>query len=220
MNSSLLDGPFRGLQCGDMKVFFARHGESEANLLRVMSNRDMAHRLTANGREQALLLAKCLAGKGIGHVYASPICRARETAEIVADELDVPLTLADGLREFDCGVLEGRGAPEAWEKHHWVQNQWYFHNDPDARIEGGENFLEIETRFRETFDKALEGHDETDSAILFVTHGAALTAMMPLLLDNVTLENLWEHGLKYITVIEAAKDGNKWVCARWNGEWF
>ena len=40
------------------------------------------------------------------------------------------------------------------------------------------------------------------------------------LLDNVTLENLWEHGLKYITVIEAAKDGNKWVCARWNGEWF
>ena len=40
-----------------MRIYFARHGESEANLLHVFSNRGVKHGLTARGRAQAETLA-------------------------------------------------------------------------------------------------------------------------------------------------------------------
>ena len=199
-----------------MKLFFARHGESEANLLRVMSNRNVNHHLTDAGREQALKLAQTLASEGVEHVYASPICRARETGEIVAGELGVPLTLCDGLREFHCGVLEGRGDEEAWAQHLWVQNQWFHHDDPNARIEGGESFADIEKRFRAMLATTLSAHTDSQ-AVLYVSHGATLGAMMPLVLENLTQERLWELGLKYTTIIEVVQNQDLLICVRWNG---
>ena len=62
--------------------------------------------LTENGRRQAAVLGKALAGTKFAAVRCSPLLRAKETCEIagfgsvaVADE---------GLREWDYGVYEGR----------------------------------------------------------------------------------------------------------------
>jgi probable phosphoglycerate mutase len=201
-----------------MRIFFARHGESEANLLQVMSNRDIQHHLTQAGRDQAIALAKALEGQGIGHVYSSPICRARETAEIVSNRLGAALTIADGLREFDCGILEGLGDEESWKQHQWVQEQWYFHVNPAARIEEGESFIDIETRFGRTLGEIVHRHGEVGSAVLMLTHGATMTAMLPHLLANLTREQLWERGLTYTTFIEAKVGHYGLRCVRWNGQ--
>ena len=44
-----------------MRLYFVRHGQSEANVLRVISNRDLPHHLTDMGRQQAEALARSLA---------------------------------------------------------------------------------------------------------------------------------------------------------------
>ena len=107
-----------------MKLYFARHGESEANVLRVISNRGSRHGLTEKGRWQAAELASNLKGSGATRIYSSPLLRACQTAEILSSALGVDYDVTDALREFDCGIAEGRSDPESWEMHRQVMEEW------------------------------------------------------------------------------------------------
>ena len=64
-----------------MRVLFTRHGESEANVEGIISNRDLPHRLTVVGIAQAEALAERLGDFDVRMIFSSPILRARETAE-------------------------------------------------------------------------------------------------------------------------------------------
>ncbi|MEJ5311226.1 MAG: histidine phosphatase family protein [Anaerolineae bacterium] len=88
-----------------MKIYFTRHGESEANLLWEHSNRGFKHPLTEKGRVQANALARKLDGIVVTWLFASPIMRAVQTAEILSDALGVPYEITDALREYDCNLL-------------------------------------------------------------------------------------------------------------------
>ncbi len=60
-----------------MQLYFVRHGESEANLTHMFSNRDAPHALTAHGRAQVAALTEKLQGIRFGAFYASPCCVPR-----------------------------------------------------------------------------------------------------------------------------------------------
>ena len=90
-----------------LHLLFARHPESEANQLRIISNRDLPHALTALGKMQDVTLADSLVDKGISAIYASPILRAAETARLVGVRICLAVQTADALREPNCGMLEG-----------------------------------------------------------------------------------------------------------------
>lgn len=81
-----------------MKLYFARHGESEANLLHEFSNRGLKHGLTEEGRQQAATLAGKLEGISVAKLFSSPLLRAIQTAQILADEPGVPYEITDALR--------------------------------------------------------------------------------------------------------------------------
>src|SRR4030095_7217744 len=100
-----------------MRFYFVRHGESEANVLRVISNRGRQHGLTERGRQQARLLAQRIRGEPLSLIYGSPLLRGEQTATILAAELRLPYTVTGALCEYDCGVLEGRSDAEAWQQH-------------------------------------------------------------------------------------------------------
>src|SRR5512136_313555 len=107
-----------------MRFYFVRHGQSEANVQRVISNRDLPHPLTELGRRQADALAQALADVPLAAIYSSPIIRAVQTAQIVAASNGLPLEIADALREPDCGIMEGRADEEAWAEHDRVVYDW------------------------------------------------------------------------------------------------
>jgi broad specificity phosphatase PhoE len=87
-----------------LKILFVRHGESQANPDRVFANRvGIPGDLTPVGVAQAHALAWSLAPKPVTHIYTSPLARARQTAEILANTLGVPATITDALREYDVG---------------------------------------------------------------------------------------------------------------------
>ena len=168
-----------------MKLYFVRHGESEANVLRVISNRGWRHPLTEKGRCQAHDLADRLCEAGIRRIYTSPLQRAVQTAQILAKTLGIEVEISDGLREFDCGIAEGRSDAEAWALHAWVWQEWALHQRWDSRIECGESFNDMRSRFLPLIEALVSDHAGSADNFVLVGHGALFINMLPLVLANL-----------------------------------
>jgi broad specificity phosphatase PhoE len=154
-----------------LRIHFARHGESQANLLHEISNRGLKHGLTLEGRRQALALCRRLQGQPITHIYSSPLLRAIETSIILANQLNLDYEITDALREYDCGKLEGRSDQVAWQAWQGLFDAWVLKRDWEQRIEGGESFLNIRDRFEPFIAELLKRHAETQEEIVCVSHG-------------------------------------------------
>ncbi len=183
----------------------------------MISNRDLPHGLTESGIVQAKELAYRLSGKGITKVFCSPIPRARQTAQIVAEELEVECEISDALREFDCGIFEGRGDSEAWAAHAKVHREWYEEHRHEARIEGGESYRDIRDRLLPWVTNLLETSHANDVPLL-VSHGGTLCCVLPLLLENVDQAAVTKNGLSYTGMIEAEVAQDRLRCVAWNGQ--
>ena len=87
-------------------LYLVRHGQTESSKRLAYSGRsDVA--LTAEGREQARQAAAKLAGADIDGVFSSPLSRARDTAQAIADATGAALTVDARLTEVDYGDFEG-----------------------------------------------------------------------------------------------------------------
>ena len=73
-----------------MKIYLLRHAEAEN-----MSTSDHNRRLTAKGLKRTATAATVMVSLGIkpAHIYSSPRVRARQTAELVADAMDMTVEL-------------------------------------------------------------------------------------------------------------------------------
>lgn len=197
-----------------MQLIFTRHGESQANLERIISNRDLPHALTEKGRTQAMALAERLATTPIRAIYTSPILRARQSAQIIAERLALPLVISDALREFDCGIMEGRGDPAAWEAHAAITATWA-NGDYAAAILGGESFEAMQARFLPFVQQLLTGPHSDVS--LLISHGALLHHMLPLVLSNIDAAFVAAHPLGNCACVIAQGTGQRLHCLEWAG---
>jgi broad specificity phosphatase PhoE len=198
-----------------MKLYFVRHGESEANVLRVISNRGWVHPLTEKGRQQARDLAEKLRDAGVVKIYTSPLQRAVQTAEILSQILGIEFEITGALREFDCGIAEGRSDAEAWQLHAWVSEEWAVHHRWDSRIEGGESCLELRSRFLPLVNSLVRDHAGNHENFMLIGHGALYYHIL-----TQTLVNLPPHfegpfpNTGYV-LAEARPEGL--VCLEWCG---
>ena len=97
------------------ELLLIRHGEPEANLGEAEDGPALDPCLSAAGERQAACLAARLGREGrLNAVYASPRRRARQTAEMIGDRLDVPVVEAYDLREVEfCSGGDTEGTGEA-----------------------------------------------------------------------------------------------------------
>lgn len=200
-----------------MRIYFARHGESQANLLHEISNRGLRHGLTRKGREQAAALADRLQDLPITRIYSSPLLRAIGTSVILADRLDLDYDVVDALREYDCGIAEGRSDAEAWQLWQAVFDAWTLDRRWEQRIEGGESFYDIRQRFVPFIDRLVCRYGITKAGILCVSHGGVYWVMLPLVLKNVDHELIARHGFDYSSCIVSEWRSDGLYCLEWNG---
>lgn len=86
-----------------MRLYFVRHGIAEE-----LATSDFARELTKRGRRRVATSAKVMQRLQIApsRIFSSPRLRARQTAEIIADELNTPLTLTEAANfGFDLDDL-------------------------------------------------------------------------------------------------------------------
>lgn len=167
-----------------MRIYFARHAESQANLLHEISNRGLKHGLTHNGRAQAANLANKLQDIPLTCIYTSPVLRAIETCLILAHRLNLDYEVVEALREYDCGIIEGRSDDAGWQMWQELFDAWNIHQQWEKCIEGGESFYDLQARFLPFIDDLIHQYGATDSNLLCISHGGLYRMMLPQVLQN------------------------------------
>lgn len=198
-----------------MKLYFVRHGESEANTLRVISNRESRYGLTETGKQQAILLSDPLKDVPLTAIYSSPILRARETAEILSQSFHLPYQITEALREYDCGILEEKSDEESWKLHSEIAEDWTQNHHHLRRPDGGENFLEIKRRFIPFIESFTQNGIHQEDHILFVSHGGLLQLMLPEMLMNIDHAFVRSNGIRHTQCIIAEQGSAGFVCVQW-----
>jgi len=145
-----------------MIIYFTRHGETTMNKLEHISGITDCD-LTEKGRQQAKELAeKCALEPGIDLILSSPLKRARETAQFVADRINVPVKIEEGLREWNYGSYEDKKAGS--EGFNESKREF------GVRMKGGgESLLQLAHRVYSVIDDIITLYP--DKTVLCVCHG-------------------------------------------------
>jgi len=153
-----------------MTVILVRHGESEGNIRRVMQGQlDLP--LTDAGREQARLVAARIASMPVAAIYASPLSRAFETAEVIAGHHGLAVHPVEDLQEGAWGEAQGLTWPE-------VITRWRV-DDGRALAEvipGAEAAGALRSRAARAIDALLDRH-EHDVAVC-VSHAGTIAQLI------------------------------------------
>ena len=154
-----------------MAILLIRHGETDWNREPARCQGWAEVHLNENGREQAREQGRALGGRGLELIVTSHLARARETAEIVRDQLggELPMIVDPRLAETHRGEWETRlfaeivlEEPEAWQ---------HYREHPDSfRFPGGESLADQQRRVLAALrDVARDGRPA-----LLVTHGGSI----------------------------------------------
>ena len=144
-------------------LVLVRHGETEWNRLgKVQGRTDIP--LNDTGRAQARATAQRLEGRAFDAVAASPLSRAAETAQIIADGLGIgPVELVDALVERDYGEAEGMTGPDIDARF-------------GGRLEAQESREETVERTKPALVALAERHP--GQRLLVVSHGGVIGSLI------------------------------------------
>ena len=132
-------------------VHLLRHGEVH-NPNHVLYGRLPGYHLSVNGRMMAAAAADYFDGRPVAAVFASPLERAQETAQPVADRLGLPITTDERLIE-SMNVLEGKSVSLAGLAVNPLN--WKYLWNPFTPS-WGEPYHEVAARVRKAIDRARE----------------------------------------------------------------
>lgn len=175
---------------GGRRVYFVRHGVTEWNkLLRYQGSTDIP--LLDSGREEAARLGArlhCLSGK-VSKIISSPLARARETAEIIAEALGITVIETwDELTEVGFGSWEGLTVSQIIEKDgEAFFNRWRG-GQLDYSPASGETCSSFFTRASVAADRILSGSEDLS---IIVGHGAIFRVLFIPLLGQAKSSIFW-----------------------------
>jgi probable phosphoglycerate mutase len=143
-----------------------RHGENEFVKKGRMAGRTPGIHLNEKGRGQAQALAgilsRRLAKTPVKAVYSSPLERALETAEPIAQALCVEIVPRPGLIETEIGDWTGKTLKSLSRLKEWRKVQ----KAPALfRFPAGESMLEAQFRICQELKELASGHDDKETLI-------------------------------------------------------
>ena len=146
-----------------MKIYVTRHGQTEWNVLKkVQGKADIS--LNEKGIEQAIQTKKELDNEKIDLIICSPLKRAKETAQIINENRNIPIIFDDRISERDFGEFEGMPTTEFDFEGFWS----YKANKEYSRAE---NIVDFFNRIYSFLDNLKEEY--SDKNVLIVSHGGA-----------------------------------------------
>ncbi|SCT00502.1 histidine phosphatase family protein [Staphylococcus caeli] len=144
------------------EICFIRHGETDWNTLGKLQGRTNIA-LNDNGIQQAEACAHFLKNSKWDLIITSPLARAHKTAEIIQQNLDIPLIKMDTFIEIGFGAAEGLTIEERISLY------------PDKVYPNGETDDAVTQRFLDGLLDVTQQY--TNQRILIVSHGAFIKAI-------------------------------------------
>jgi probable phosphoglycerate mutase len=182
-NESAAKPAWTGAVGAPTRMLLLRHGQTELSVDRRYSGRGDVP-LTDLGHRQAQAAAKRLAGMvgsaGETLIFTSPLQRAAQTAQAVADAVGARPRTHEGLVETDFGAWEGLTFLEASERYRDLHRRWL--SDSTVEPPGGESLDTVYRRVtgvRDEFVRRYAGQE-----IVVVSHVTPIKALLRMGLDS------------------------------------
>jgi len=208
-----------------VKFYLVRHAESTWNAEgRVQGQADPP--LSARGQAQAAQLAERFGGEPFTALYASPLQRARQTAEPIATSVGLPIRFDDRLKEHHMGLFTGLIWIEIAQQFPEFAQAWMVHA---MDMPGGEKHLVFRARTAEVMQEIAIRHPS--GTVLVVSHGGILGEFLahllgfdpnrrhPFRFDNASVSVVelgstgprvnWLNDVSHLKVITLAEDGSR-----------
>lgn len=147
-----------------------RHGQTDWNIdLRLQGSTDIP--LNETGKEQARQASLALNPEDWDLIIASPLSRARDTAEIIAQELSMTVVIVPELIERSFGAAEGLDHA-SWRKLY----------ESHVPIEGLESLEDLRLRTHLLLD--LIANEYSGQRVLAVSHGAFIRKVLTIVTNG------------------------------------
>ena len=189
-----------------MRLLLIRHAQSVGNAAHRIQGWD-DQPLTEVGQVQAEALAERIARECHPQaLYASPLLRARQTADIIAERIGMAVQCDARLKEHDCGAITGMCFEEVESQYPelvaaWRESAWH------VPLPGEENLEAFEQRVLWAMADIVAGGKAEDE-IAVVAHGGTLGAYLvgllgldhrrrrPWMFDNASLSVVVLEGVR------------------------
>jgi broad specificity phosphatase PhoE len=151
-------------------------------------------KLSDKGRESCRPLAEAVRPHAPAVIVASDEPKARETAEIIARTLNVPVETAPGLHEHDRSNVPHMRSGE------FISHMEVFFRRPTDRVLGRESAVQALDRFEAAVNAVVAKHADGNLAI--VSHGTVIALLAAEHSDRYGFELWREMGLPSFVVFE------------------
>jgi broad specificity phosphatase PhoE len=193
-------------------IYVVRHGESESNVYaRENPGKPASHfgefgsSLTQKGRDQVYQLAKRLKNVPASAILSSDLNRAKETAEIIAQDHNLPVITNSTIRERFFGEhmssVQKREIEKAMEDLD-EEGKFAFKYFPN-----GESGLDVVNRFKKFLEKIIETYK--NKTVIVVCHGYIMRSFL-----------IHEHYAKYDELLGGSIKNAGYFVVKTNGKTF
>ena len=163
-----------------MDLILVRHGETDANRQGILMGSVGGPFLNATGRAQATEIGRALKADPVVHLYTSPARRANETAQLISQVIEAPLSEVNDLCEIDVGRLEGLTKAEV-QKNFGLHSLEWERDAATARHPDGETMEELQSRAWEVVQGLSAKH--AGETVVAVSHLFTILAVVTKLLE-------------------------------------
>lgn len=154
-----------------MTTFFLIRHASCSGLGQKLWGRTPGVCLNETGKLQAQRLAQRLDGVKLQAIYSSPVERALETADTLAQSMNLEVTKSYALNEIDYGDWTGKtfeilSGDDRWRRYNARRST--------TIIPGGESFLDVQNRIIKELD--VLSHQHANAHVALVSHADVIRA--------------------------------------------
>src|ERR1043165_6434789 len=148
-------------------LLLIRHGENEYVKTGKLAGRLPEVHLNEKGQKQAQVLGEALKEVPIKALYSSPLERAMETAQPIAEAHQLTIIQQPDLMDTDIGKWEGKSLKVLRLTNLWKIVQ----NSPSRfRFPEGESFVEAQTRYVSVLERIIRQHNKPKDIVAVVFH--------------------------------------------------
>src|SRR5437868_493936 len=154
-----------------LKLYFLRHGQTDASRENMFSGSGTDISLTSDGEQMAESFAEFYKDVKWETIYCSPLNRTVTTAHIIAAPIGATVNTREGLVEIGYGAWEGKTVAEVEQFYHddhiaWTADPaWYPPTDGESAIAVATRALNVITEIRSQYE---------DGKVLIVAHKATI----------------------------------------------
>jgi len=168
-------------------IYLVRHGQTAWNKEEIFRGRTDVP-LDETGLKQAELVGEYFQGMEIDAIYSSPLSRALQTAQKIAQFNDLKVQPLPGIIDMSFGKWEGRPHQEIREKDSKTYRQWV--EEPHlVRLPGGEGLNDVRVRAMAALEEVMRKHPE--KTLVLVSHRVICKVLICAIL-NLDNSHFWQ----------------------------